>query len=38
MTDGISIAVHVFLRRILTSLLVVEALLPRYLNLSTNFR
>ena len=32
------IAVHAFARQILTSLSVDEALLPRYVNLSTNFR
>ena len=38
MIDGILIAVHFFVRYILTSLSVDETLLPRYVNLSTNFR
>ena len=36
--DSLSIAVHTFVRRILISLSVNETLLPRYMNLSTNFR
>ena len=36
--DSLSIAVHTFARRILTSLSVDETLLPRNGNLSTNFR
>ena len=35
--ESLSIAVHVFTRHILTSLSVDETLLPRYVNLSTNF-
>ena len=37
-TDELSIAVHAFTRRIITSLSVDEILLPRYVNLYTNFR
>ena len=36
--DNLSIAVHIFARHILSSLLVDEILLPMYVNLSTNFR
>ena len=36
--NGLSIAIHAFGRRISTSLSVDEMLLPRYVNLSTNFR
>ena len=36
--DYLSIAVHIFTRQMLISLSVDEILLPRYLNLSTNFR
>ena len=36
--DSLSVAVDAFARRILISLSVDETLLPRYLNLSTNFR
>ena len=36
--DSLSIAVNAFTKRILTSLSVDEMLLPRYVNLSTNFR
>ena len=38
MIDSLSIAVHAFARNILISLSVDETLLPRYVNLSTNFR
>ena len=38
MIDNQSIAVHTFTKHILTSLLVDEILLPRYVSLSTNFR
>ena len=38
MIDSLSIAVHSFMRRILTSLLADETLLPRYVNSSTNFK
>ena len=38
MLDNSSIAVHTFAIRMLTSLSVDETLLPRYVNLSTNFR
>ena len=38
MIDSQSIAIHAFASRILTSLLVDETLLPRYVKLSTNFR
>ena len=38
MSDNLSIAVHTFASHILTSLSVDETLLPKYLNLSTNFR
>ena len=38
MLDNITIAVHVIARLILTSLSVDEKLLPRYVNLFTNFR
>ena len=38
MTDNLSIAVHVFAWRMLTSVSVDEILLPKYVNLSTNFR
>ena len=37
MIDNLSIAVHAFARRILMSFSVDETLLPRYMNLSTNF-
>ena len=36
--DNLSIAVHTFIRHMLTSLSAVEILLLRYVNLSTNFR
>ena len=36
--DNLSIEVYAFLRRILTSLSVDETLLPKYINLSTNFK
>ena len=38
MIESLSMAVHAFARRILTSLSVDETLLPRYVNLSSNFR
>ena len=38
MVDNLSIAVHAFIKCMLTTLLVDEILLPRYVNLSTNFR
>ena len=38
MIDNLSITVHAFARCILMSLSVDETLLPRYANLSTNFR
>ena len=38
MSDSLSIAVHIFERRILTSLSLEKILLPMYMNLSTNFR
>ena len=38
MINNLSIAVHGFARRILMSISVDETLLPRYVNLSTNFR
>ena len=38
MIDNQSIAVHTFASRILMSLSVDETLLPKYMNLSTNFR
>ena len=36
--DNLSITVYAFMRRVLTSLSVDETLLPRHVNLSTNFR
>ena len=36
--DNLSIAVHTFARRVLTSLSVDKILLSRYANFSTNFR
>ena len=38
MIDNLSIAVHAFARRILSSFSVDETLLPRCVNLSTNFK
>ena len=38
MIDDLLIAVHTFTNQILTSLSLDEMLLPRYMNLSTNFR
>ena len=38
MIDGLSIAVHVFVSRVLMSFSVDETLLPRRVNLSTSFR
>ena len=38
MIVSLSIAVHAFARRILMSLSVDEALLPRYVDFSSNFR
>ena len=38
MTDYLLIAVHTFAEHMLTSLSVDEILLPKYVNLSTNFR
>ena len=37
MNDNLSIAVHTFTKRMLTSLSVDEILLPRYANLSNDF-
>ena len=38
MIDNLSIAVHAFTKCILISLSVDEKLLPKYMNLSTNFK